>query len=62
VAFELGLKKSEGSRVLTHFLAEFRGVDAVSSLCGADADEDVGVPVEEFSPCLGVSVRGLPRR
>ena len=25
----------------------------------AGADEDGGVPVESFSPCLGVSVRGL---
>ena len=31
-------------------------------LWGADADEDVGVPTENFSPCLGVSVRGLRRR
>jgi hypothetical protein len=31
-------------------------------LCGAVADEDVGVPSEKFSPCLGVSVRGLRYR
>ena len=34
----------------------------MSSLCGADVDEDVGVPAENFSPCLGVSARGLRRR
>ena len=34
----------------------------MSSLRGADADEDGGVPGEKFSPCLGVSVRGLRRR
>ena len=33
-----------------------------SSLRVADADEDGGVPVEKFSPCLGGSVRGLRRR
>ena len=42
--------------------AEAAGVAVVSSLSGADADEDVGVPVENFSPCLGVSVRGVRRR
>ena len=34
----------------------------MSSLRVADADEGVGVPTENFSPCLGVSVRGLRRR
>ena len=34
----------------------------MSSLWGADADEDVGVPAEKFSPCLGLSERGLHRR
>ena len=34
----------------------------MSSQKVADADEDVGVPAENFSPCLGVSVRGLRRR
>jgi hypothetical protein len=29
-----------------------------SSLRVADADEDGGVPVEKFSPCLGGFVRG----
>jgi hypothetical protein len=33
-----------------------------SEVRGADADEDVGVPAENFSPCLGVSVRGLRGR
>jgi hypothetical protein len=34
----------------------------VSSRRVADADEDVGVPSENFSPCPRASVRGLPRR
>ena len=33
-----------------------------ASLRVADADEDGGVPVEKFSPCLGGFVRGLRRR
>ena len=46
---------------LAFWRTRFDGVAAVPSLWGADADEDVGVPVENFSPWLGVSVRGLRR-
>jgi hypothetical protein len=38
---------------------EFVFPQAFDLLRFADADEDVGVPSRIFSPCLGVSVRGL---
>ena len=40
----------------------FGGVAVESSQKVADADEDVGVPAENFSSRLGGSVRGLRRR
>ena len=58
-AFESG-KRKNWDRILRYWvLRSFRRVLAERV---ADADEDVGVPSENFSPCPRASVRGLPRR
>ena len=58
-AFESG-KSTNWPRILTRWVSRNCG-RVIAESCCADADEDVGAPSGNFSPCLGGSVRGFRR-